>query len=181
MLLGFFVSSAFTRYMAAGSVWGARLRAACHTLAIFCQTLTPDGAIHQGDHHRMLRHIAVIPLVLKQELRDSRNLDELNSLLPEKEILTIQSADSMVVHCVDVIRSYFITAINHPDLLKKPAVRGSREAFVKYEINELESMIRQSKFLRSFEIAPGFLVLLNFFLALWFFALPFALAKYSGS
>ncbi|CAN8065431.1 unnamed protein product [Agarophyton chilense] len=180
MVLGFFVQAAFVRYISAGGVWGARLRASCHTLAVQFQTLFPEGSIHDGDHRRILSHIAAIPLVLKSELRNSRNIQEVKGLLSHHDISKIQCADSMVSHCVDVLRSYFLVYLHHSDRLRKPVVYGSGVAFVKMEIIALEKMIRQSKFLRSFDIAPGFLILLNCFMGIWFLILPFALAEYSG-
>eukprot|EP00737_Agarophyton_chilense_P002425 gb/GEZJ01002761.1/.p1 GENE.gb/GEZJ01002761.1/~~gb/GEZJ01002761.1/.p1 ORF type:complete len:1440 (-),score=182.28 gb/GEZJ01002761.1/:2957-7276(-) len=180
MLLGFFVQAAFIRYIAAGSVWGARLRSSCHSIAVQFQTLFSEGTIHDGDVTRVLAHVAAIPLVLKSELRNSRDLREVKGLLSFSDIARIQCADSMVSHCVDVIRSYYLFFMCHKEQISVPVTYGSRTSFVKYEIIELEKVIRHSKFLRSFEIAPGFLVLLKSFLGLWFLVLPFALAEFSG-
>ncbi|PXF41790.1 hypothetical protein BWQ96_08484 [Gracilariopsis chorda] len=180
MLLGFFVRSAFVRYISAGSVWGARLRSSCHALATQFQVLFEEGTFHDGDHRRIIAHVAAIPLVLKAELRNSRDIREIKGLLSFEDVARIQCADSMVSHCVDVLRSYFLGVQSDNAAKHKPFHFGSRVSFVKYEIIELEKMIRESKFLRSFEIAPGFLILLNTFLGLWFLILPFAIAEHSG-
>ncbi|KAI0558539.1 Bestrophin/UPF0187 [Gracilaria domingensis] len=181
MLLGFFVRAAFVRYIAAGTIWGARLRSSCHTLSVHFLTLFSEGTVHEQDLRRILSHIAAIPLVLKSELRGSRDLREIKGLLSFSDIARIQCAESMVSHCVDLLRSYLLLYMHHPEHLKRPVVLGSKGSFVRFEIVGLEKMIRQAKFLRSFEIAPGFLVLLNSFIFLWFLVLPFALAEFSDS
>lgn len=180
MLLGFFVRAAFVRYLAAGGVWGSRLRSYCHGLAVQFQTLFPEGTFHEGDHRRIIAHLAAIPLVLKSELRNSRDIREVKGLLSYKDLGRLQCADSMVTHCVDVLRSYLYSVTNYSNRLHKPFYYGRRVSMVKFLLHHMEKMIRESMFLRTFEIAPGFQTLLNTFLGLWFLILPFALAEHSG-
>lgn len=180
MLLGFFVRAAFVRYLAAGGVWGSRLRCYCHGLAVHFQTLFPEGTFHEGDHRRIIAHVAALPLVLKSELRSSRDVREVKGLLSPKDLGQLQCADSMATHCVDVLRSYLFSVTNYSDRLHKPFYYGRRVSMVKFMIHHVEDMVGECMFLRTFEIAPAFQTLLNTFLGLWFVILPFALTEHSG-
>lgn len=182
MLLGFYVQFAFQRYHEAGSVWADNLRAACHALSVQIINYFPDGTIHDNDRKRIMGHIAAIPLVFKQELRDSRDIREIKGLVSQEDFARIQTAESMVAYCVDVVRAYFSEFICRPERLKKksPGV-WNRDTFLNMEIRALETAIRACKFLKVFVIAPGFIVLLNFLLGLWFLLLPFVLAEISGT
>lgn len=180
MLIAFYIQAAFSRYNDAGAVWGDNLRSACHSLASQFLALFPDGAIHEKDHERVIGHVAAIPIVLKNEMRDSRDLREIKGLLSNEDYCRVQQAENMTMYCVDVVRSYFFKVINYPDELKKPHIPGDRILLIKYEILALERIITKSSFLHGFEIAPGFVSLLNSLLAIWFILLPFALAESSG-
>lgn len=180
MLLGFYGQAAFSRYTAAGRVWTHDLRFACSSLAAEFLALFPPGALHEGDHQRVLAHIAALPLVLKHELRYSRDTRELKGLLSHEDMVRIQCANSMSNHCVDVIRSYYAGGTTHKNLFTTKVVVGNRMSYIKMSVAHLENGIASSRFLRSYEIAPGFLVLLNLLLGTWFLLLPFALAEKSG-
>lgn len=180
LVLGFYVQAAFARYNSAGHIWVDELGSNCHALAAQSFSLFEDNTLHEGDKLRMVAHIAALPLVLKNELRGSRDVREVKGLLSYEDIARIQCAESMASHCVDVIRSYFIALISRKDLLSKTVVFGNRVLFFKVGILGLERLIRSLKFLRSFDIAPGFLALLNALLGIWFVILPFAISEISG-
>lgn len=181
LVLGFYVQAAFARYNSAGQIWVNDLRSGCHALAAQSFSLFEDGTLHEGDQLRMVAHIAALPLVLKNELRGSRDVREIKGLLSYDDMARIQCAESMASHCVDVIRSYFIALISRKDLLSKNIVFGNRVLFYKVGILGLERLIRSLKFLRSFDIAPGFVSLLNILLGIWFAILPFAIAEICGT
>lgn len=173
---------AFGRYLEAGNVWGDDLRAACHTLAMQWLLLSEPGAWHDGDHERVIAHIAAIPIVLKMELRDSRDVRELKGLLSEKDIGRILTAESMSTHCVDVIRAYYWTAVCRPGTLvdRSKIIATCRKSYIKVELRNLEEAIRLCKTLKAFPIAKGFLVLLRTILGIWFILLPFVLSESNG-
>lgn len=180
MLLGFYVQAAFTRYMSAGRVWTHDLRFACSSLAAQFMSLFPEGALHEGDHQRAVAHVAALPLVLKHELLHSRDTRELKGLLSSEDLLHIQCAESMANHCLDVIRAYYAAGSSHKDMFTKKVVMNNRASPMNLSITHIENGIALSKFLRSYEIAPGFQILLNLLLATWFLVLPFAIAERSG-
>lgn len=183
VLMGFYVTTAFERYTHAGNVWGDNLRAACHSLAAQWYTMSDPGTWHDGDHDRVLAHIAAIPIALKMELRHERDVRELKGLLSEKDLGRIQAADSMSSHCVDVIRAYYHSGLSRPEHLPDPSklVTENRKSFVKNEILHFEDAIRQCKLLKTFPIAPGFLILLRTLLGIWFILVPFVLAEENGT
>lgn len=181
-LLGFYVQAAFARYNDAGAVWGDNLRASCHYMTTAFLSLLPENAIHEKDHDRIIGHIAAIPLLLKMQLRGKRDVREIKGLLSYSDIARLQCSESMVDYCVDVIRSYVLDVnINYKKYLGESAIApGPRISFIAKEIRALENAIRSSQYLQSFEIAPGFLILLNALLGLWFLILPFVLVEGSG-
>lgn len=176
-LLGFYANTAFSRYHEAGSVWGDNLRASCHALSAQLLTRFSPGTWHRDDLKRLIAHIASVPIALKMETRGHRNVSELRGLLPLDDIGKMHCAESMTSHCVDVIRSYFYSAADHEDGVHN---WNNRMAFIKVEITSLERAIRSCLFLKQFEIAPGFMMLLRTLLGIWFLLLPFILAESSG-
>ena len=177
------MSTSFNRYNEAGAVCGEKLRALCHSLAAQFYTMVPAGSFHEGDQDRIIGHIAAIPIVMKHELRGSRDIREVKGLLSSHDYARIQSANSMINYCVDVVRAYHLKVGCHVELLEKaPNVPpGNRRALTRTDIKDLELLICSYQFLRNFEIAPGFIALLKVLLGIWFLGLPFVLAEISGS
>ncbi|CAN8064519.1 unnamed protein product [Agarophyton chilense] len=180
LLLGFYVNAAFTRYKEAGNVWASMLHSSCRSLAVHFLTLFESGSIHKGDHDRVIAHIAAIPLILKSELRNSRDTREVKGLLSREDLARVHCAESMSRYCVEVIKTYQITAADRPEYASMMIPYGSRFFAMEDEMELLEKAIQQSDFLSSFPVAPGFLSLLNALLGIWFLILPFALIEISG-
>lgn len=180
MLLGFYVQAAFSRYMSAGRVWTHDLRFACSSLAAQFMSLFPEGALHEGDHQRVIAHVAALPLVLKHELLHSRDTRELKGLLSSEDVLRIQCAESMTNYCLDVIRAYYAAGSSHKDMFRKKVVLNTCIIPPNMSITHIENGIALSKFLCLYEIAPGLQILLNILFSTWFLVLPFALAERSG-
>lgn len=178
-LLGFFTQAAFGRYNAAGAVWGDSLRSILNQLPGMFLQHTYRGSMHEGDHQRIIGHIAALPLVLKLELRDSRDMREIMGLLPYSDVVRIQRASSMSYHCVDVLRSYWIKGAS-PYFSNEVHMDGGIEKVAKHALSSLDGNVKELLFLKSFEIAPGFIVLLNALMGLFFLILPFVLAEISG-
>lgn len=183
LVLGFYVQAAFKRYSAAGTIWGDHLRSACQALAAQWLTLYTPGMWHEGDVDRVIAHIAAVPIVLKQEMRDERDLRDLKGLLSQEDVGRIQSADNMAAHCIDVIRSYLFVTFALKDKLARPEESNwaSRVSYVYLEILELENATRTCRFLKEFRIAPPFVAIVRALLAIWFILLPFGLAESSGT
>lgn len=140
-----------------------------------------QGTWHNQDHARVIGHIAALPLVVKNELRGIRDMTELKGLLSFEDVEKIRRAHVMSSHCLDVIRSYFITGTRHTNRLNKNVYGGHRLSFVQLEIRRTEGTIRSAMFLKKYAIAPGFIVLLNVLVGTWFFLLPFVLAEKTGT
>lgn len=185
-MLGFFVKGAFNRYNTAGGIWGDELRSSCHALAAKWSSFVPRGLWHPGDHHRVMRHIAAIPLALKAELRGSRDLRELKGLLSERDLGRLQVSPKMIMYCLDVIRSYFFAATCRREFLEQPddvqieTWNDIRFEFIEWEIFNLEGLVNKGIFLASFRVSSAFIALLRTMLWIWFALLPFALAELEG-
>lgn len=116
------------------------------------------------------------------ELRDERDLRELKGLLSEDDIGKISAAESMSEYCVDVIRAYYLSGICHPEQFAslEDRVSGTRSPHLKFEIENLQEALRQCKFLKSFPIAHGFMILLRALIGIWFILVPFVLSESNG-
>lgn len=181
VMLGLYLDDAFARYNAAANVWLEGLQNGCHTLVSQFLLLTPRDSIHVGDHDRIVGHIAAIPLLLKREVRDSRDVREVKGLVSLPDLARIECAPSPSEHCLDVLRSYVFSVQCHPEIVKGDWVKPrSRAEFIMQEIKALEQTIRNTKYVTQFQIAPGFMGVLKVFLTLWFVMIPFTIAEYSG-
>lgn len=161
-------------------MWTDCLRSSCHALATQWFTMFEQGTWHSEDHARVIGHIAALPLIVKGELRGVQDMTELKGLLSREDVDKIRRAHGMSRHCLDVIRSYFITGTRHTNRLKKEVYGGHRLSFVQLEIRRTEGTIRSAMFLKQYTIAPGFIILLNMLVGTWFFFLPFVLAEKTG-
>lgn len=181
ILLGFYVNEAFSRYNAAGDIWEHTLRKGCHIVTTYALSAFPANIVHKGDHDRLVGHIAVLPIVLKAELRDQRDIREACALLSYADIGRIQCAPSMTMHCIDVILSYWNMYTRRG--LKPQHVMnqtGPRMALIRFELLQIEAAINKAVTMKQFPIAPGFVTVLHILLALFFIVLQFILAPISG-
>lgn len=181
VILGLYLNDAFYRYNAAANVWLEGLKTSCHTLATQFLLLTPRDSIHPGDHDRIIGHIAAIPLLLKRELRGSRDVREVKGLVSLVDLARMECVPSPSELCLDVVRSYVYNIQCNPEVVSGAWVKPRRRAeFIMQEIRTLEQIIRDSKFVTTFRIAPGFMSVLKAFLILWFVMTPFTIAEYTG-
>lgn len=179
--LGFFVQFAYGRYNRGGVVWGDNLRGLCHTLASLFLSHWPENELHPGDKRRIIGHIAAIPIALKAELRDSRDLRELRGLLSSSDVARIQYADSMSLHCFTVVLAYFFRVVCRQDTIESKKVKGGRvNVMILLESFGAEGTIQIANMLKGVPIASGFIRLLHILLVIWFFILPFVLAELTG-
>lgn len=179
--LGFFVQAAFGRYNRAGSVWGDNLRGVCHSFAALFMCFFPSGEIHKGDTERVIGHIAALPIVLKAELRNSRDIRELLGLLSTSDIARMQCAGSMSTYCFSVIRSYYVRVMTRAATIESKKVAGGRtNLLLMLDTFAMERTIQMGILLKAVPIAPVFIVLVDILLGIWFFILPFVLAEISG-
>lgn len=183
LLLGFFAAAAFARYDRGGSLWEARVRPACHQLASALLIYARNGIVHAEDSRRVIGLVAAIPLLLKTDLREVRDLRDVAGLLTSQDLARVSCAESMVMHCLDVVRAYILRIINQMELLrhKEVAHPGARTAFVRSAIFVLEGAVQEARSLNTFAISPVFKVLLKTLLGIFFAIVPFVLFELSGT
>lgn len=181
VLLGFYVNVAFSRYNTAGDIWEDTLKRACHIATTCALSMAQDGDLHRGDQERFVGHIAALPLVLKSELRGHRDIREVRGLLSYADLGHIQNAPSMSQHCMDVILSYWY-AYNRKEMgpIMLLDQFSSRTGTLRAVMGEMEEAINKAFLIERFPIAPGFVTVLNFLLALFSVVLPFILAPITG-
>lgn len=114
-LLGFYVTASHNRYISGMQLWASSLRLTLHTLVTQFRNYFPAEGIHKHDHLRIMGHIISLPIVLKQEVKQSRDVRDLTKFLPSQDVLDILNARSMSRHVVNDIRSYFVRIAMRPD------------------------------------------------------------------
>lgn len=192
-LLSFYVRASFVRYDIAGTVWYDYLRAYCHAILAQLVSYWSHDELHSGDHRRVVGHIAALPIVLKHELRHSRDIREIKALVSSSDLARIECAESMSAHCLDVVRAYFYKTMarvkdvgidkeqnkNNKDSPRK--FKPGRVTLVLWnDLIAVEKTVQDALHLNRYDIAPGFLNLLKTLLSLWFIILPFVLAEQTG-
>lgn len=176
------MQASFARYDKAGAVWTSTLRQACHNIAAVWMNLFPGRFLNNADRNKIIAHVAAIPVVLKQQLRDSSDLRELKGLFSDRDLAALQYAPNMSLYCIDVIRSY----LYKPTLISNVDDKsGQLENFIWADVIgkqllSLEQALSYSFFVKDFTLSPGFLSVLNVMLGIWFMILPFVLAEVSG-
>lgn len=181
-LLGFYTNSAFGRYQQAGTIWGDQMKTVCHTMTTLFLSYVYPGSFHEGDQERIVGHIAAIPIVLKEQLRDGRDIREVQKFLSHDDVGKIQCAPNMALYCIDVLRSYLLKYMCDESSIdqKNWPTAGSCALYLGTKIDTLEDTIRQSFFIKRVSIPPGAFQVLRLLVVIWFIILPFAFAETSG-
>lgn len=182
-LLGLFTTAAFIRHQRAGALWEEDLRRNCHALAATAMAFYRDDAVHIGDKERIVGLIAAMPLLIKAELSNSRDVREVSALLNLEDLAFSSRSNSMVLHCCDRVRAYMIRLITAPDKLlnlDEAAPPRIRSGFIRTPLVNIESAFHEARFLKTFGVSPILKVLLRVLLGMWFILLPFILFQVSG-
>lgn len=179
-VLGFFARFSYERYNAAGTVWGGKLGGLLHSITSQFILYIPDGTLHEGDQKRIIGHIAALPTVLKQELRELRDLRAIKGLLSAEDVAKIQYSPSMSARVMDVIRSYLYTVLNYGEYQHIADGSAFLGATLWLDLIEIEKTIELLKRIKNFKISPSFVTIINILLGSWLIILPFAIAEISG-
>lgn len=176
------MQASYARYHDAGSVWTDTLRSSCHTITSLWMTLFPSSVLSPEDRDRIISYTAAIPIALKQQIRHSRDLRELKGLLSSHDLADLQCAENMPIHCLDVIRSYFYKA-SIESIGNEPSADVENRMWIITMVSQftaIEEDVVQSLYATEFTLAPGFIIVLNALLIIWFMILPFVLTEISG-
>lgn len=182
-LLSFFSAVAAARYRAAAALWVQRIRPACHSLASNLLRFYRDGAVHTDDIHRMIGIVAAIPLVIKAEVRGSRDVRDFAGLLSAEDMSGVVCGENMCNHLFDVVRAYYLRIALIPDKLKVMDISTPprlRTAFIRFPLIDIENALVEARFLTGFDVSPAFKTLLKTLLFIWFAILPFLLFEVAG-
>lgn len=184
VLLGFFIREAADRFREAqcnlASVSDILEQSMRHIVQVY-----PPGTWHPGDQGRLVAHLVAYPIALKMTLRGEREAEQLATILHEDDIRDVLRADSMYIHCMQVVRSYLTAAEDDQHYGFKPAVVSTRAGWgTRYLIMDMMDTIDDfaNKTVRIAEFRPsaGYINHLHILLYIWFFFLPLALVKSSG-
>lgn len=181
-LLAFYVNASYNRYCNAAKIWEGELQWLLHSLMAEFRINWPSGAIHDRDQERLAGHIAALPYALRSDLRNSRDVREVLGLLSKEDYAKMVCAESMSVHVVSTIRAYYTKAAIRSETISSvnTVKQGRLNLMFRIDIPILESTIHKALHYRNIDIAPHFTVLLNVWLTIWFFFLPFILVEFAG-
>lgn len=168
--------------MRAGKNLSAALGSTLHVISAYVESSSREASWRSVDFKRVLAHLASIPLVLREELRQSRDLSILKGLLSAEDVGKIECSENMTKYCVDVVRSYYFRALCHPDATQdSPLVSGGLPYYhIGSELANLDTILSECLFVSRFQISPAALILLRLLLGVWFFIIPFVLAEKNG-
>lgn len=181
-LLGYWMNDAYGRYRRGLEIWQTELRSKLDIVALqFAVTCRP-GLWHKADRERIFSFLAALPIAVKLQLRDSRDVSELDGVLAQRDIEEIGEAADMTRHCLHVIHGY-INSVDKEDKLvfrggKSPV--GTTKYTLMYNMWAVESAIVECMSLKKFPLSASFTNHLHIYTAFWLALLPFALLGTSG-
>lgn len=121
LLLSFWATDGAARLSAALDIWQAGLATNIDAFARVISQMTPKGFWHDGDHRRLLSHVAVLPYAIKSFLRNNRDVSSFRGLLSESDLQQfLDDERPFPFHCLDVIHAYLDSADDEFKNLKKP-------------------------------------------------------------
>lgn len=182
LLLGFWLSDAYSRYWRALEIWTAEIPPIVDDICIYFGVTFANGLWHARDHERFFSHLAAIPYVAKQTLRGSDNFSELSEILSPKDLLRVAAANNPVEYLFEVVKGYLYSADSKIDLKIDPGKPPTILNFLPLTINirEYERLLFECGLLQSVPIPSAFTSHLYLFTVFWLMLLPLTLVIHDG-
>lgn len=182
LLLSFFVDAAHGRYAEASKIWLSSLKTTCHRIATVWSLKFTPNAHYPGDFKRVYGLLAALPIVLKHQVREDKDLSELRGLLSRKDLGTIQLADNMAFTVIEMLKAHYVEYCSYNERIANPraVVIGCYTFSCAFSFAELESIVQRVLFIHSFPISAAFKHLSDALIFIWFLFLPFVFAEQSG-
>lgn len=184
VLLGFFIREAANRYREALLRWGTISALLKQVIRQLVQAY-PEGTWHPGDHDRMVAHLIAYPIALKMTLREERDGKQLMKVLNTRDVDDIIEAESMHLHCSQVVRAYFCAGEDDADAGFKPAAEKTPAGwgpryFVIDLVDAIDAQAAGAERIKNFHPAVGYSSHLRNFLYIWLLLLPMSIIQTSG-
>lgn len=182
LLLGFWMSDAYSRYWRGLQIWNVNIRPTVEHLAAKTAICFREGLWHQRDRQRILSHLAAFPYALKQQLRQSRDVSDFQHMLDAQDLATIKAAKNMPGCIMHVINGYF----NELDarLFHNDFDGNGTLGFVLLNLigslAPLESNVGACGIIQKFPMPPAFTTHLQLFTIFWLAVLPLTLVQHDG-
>lgn len=176
------MDAAYSRYKEASEIWLSSLKITLHRISVVWSMQFTPNSHYTGDFKRVFGLLASLPIVLKHQVRDDRNLSELRGLLSKRDMGTILVADNMALRVVEMLKAHAVEYTTYPARLSNPSnvVIGCHTFSVMFSFRELESLIQRIDFLHTVPISSAFIRLSDALVFIWFLFLPFVFAEQSG-
>lgn len=182
LLLGFWINDAYGRFGRGLQLWQHSIRRRLESASFYIAMTAKPGLWHERDRERILSFFAAIPYVVKQHLRQSRDISELEGILSPEDLSALGSAPNLPMFCFNVLYAY----INSADSVDKNTLRKQSNPFrtaifgVHYGLWEVERAVEECESLLKFPISKFFTIHLTVFTMYWLAVLPLSLVLHDG-
>lgn len=174
LVLGFWLQQSYGRYWLGLRNWQTGIRPKIDELAFRLSIICKHGYWHPRDRERIFSYLVALPFVAKAQLRDSRDLSELERILSSKDLLAIEQAHNMPSHICDVLDAYIhhidATTCNSASSLK--TTFGAACISLTQDVDQIEMDIVACEVLKKFPISVAFTSHIQYFTAFWLALLP---------
>lgn len=182
LLLSFFVNAAYSRYNQASKIWLSSMKILLHRIAVLWTLNFIPNSHYNGDFKRVFGLLGSLPIVLKHQVRNDRNLTELRGLLSRKDLGTILVADNMALRVIEMLKAHIVECTTYPTRVSIPSnvAVSSHTTSICSSLGELESVVQTVELLHTVPISSAFKRLSDALIVIWFLFLPFVFAEESG-
>lgn len=181
-LLGHWMNDAYGRYRRALEIWQTELRSKLDVVALHFAVTCRPSLWHHADRERIFSFLSALPIAVKLQLSDSRDVSEFEGVLAPSDLEEVGKAADMTRHCLHVLHGY-INSMDSGDkrvFRSKSSPVGTTKYALMYNIWAMESAIVECTSLKKFPLSPSFSNHIHIFTAFWLALLPFALLGTSG-
>lgn len=180
ILLGFRLNDSHRRYTDAQSLWkDGILINVRNIITRICGSYDKE-IWHVGDRERIAGHLCAFAVCLMGQLRRTVYVEKLRELVGEEDVQSILRSPEPTDHCLDVVRSYLLSA---EPIMKASKVNVGSATELPKILNYIRSLAISARACMSLVIVPlpfGYVEHIRILLAVWLLILPLNLVEKTG-
>lgn len=181
-LLGFWLNDTYNVLYSALDTWQVDLRTRLDVMALQLAVTCRPGLWHPADRERIFSFLAAVPVALKEQLRETRDLTELKGVLSPSDLHDLGRSSDMPRHCMNVLFGY-LHSLDSDDCLGSPDGRNPMAATfmtLLQSARAVEAAISQCLILKKYPLSVSITNHLFLFAAFWLLVLPLTLIGKNG-
>lgn len=182
LMLGFWMNDAYGRYGQGLDLWQTAIRTGIEEVTFQIAIVAKRGLWHKRDRERIFSHLVAIAYTCKLQLRDSRDLSELEGVLSPQDLAAIGEADNMAVHCFNVINAYLNSAFSCDEETCQSGTNpfGESAYTTLFVLWRVEDAFQTCCGIRENKMSQFFTTHLKVFTAFWLALLPLSTVSHDG-